>query len=104
MFCMAEPGFKRYSTWMGESIETRRRKLLFRAQRRGFREVDLIFGAFAEVHLPHLGAAELDRFEALLEVSDWQVYDWIIGQEPVPAAYDDEIFVRLCAYRENLNV
>ena len=31
----------------GGSSENRRKRLLFRAQRRGFKEVDLIFGAYA---------------------------------------------------------
>jgi antitoxin CptB len=84
-------------------IETRRRKLLFRAQRRGFREVDLIFGAFADTHLPRLDERELERFEALLAVPDWQIYGWIVGQEPVPAAYDDDVFARLRAYRNHLS-
>ena len=35
----------------GGSSENRRKRLLFRAQRRGFKEVDLIFGAYAEAHL-----------------------------------------------------
>lgn len=86
----------------GIVLDTRRRKLLFRAQRRGFREVDLIFGAFADAHLATLGEQELDRFEALLAAPDWQIYDWIVGQEPVPPPYDDDVFARLRAYRDNL--
>ena len=83
-------------------IQIRRKKALFRAQRRGFRELDLIFGAFADAHLMTLEAPELDRFEALLSVPDWQMFDWIMGHVAVPRAFDDEIFARLCAYRNNL--
>jgi antitoxin CptB len=84
-------------------IEIRRKKALFRAQRRGFRELDLIFAAFADAHLATLDAAELDRFEALLSVPDWQLYDWVMGHQPVPRRYDDDqIFLRLCDYRKNL--
>jgi antitoxin CptB len=83
-------------------IELRRKKALFRAQRRGFRELDLIFGAFADAHLARLGEAELERFEALLALPDWQIYDWIMGASPVPAAYNHDVFARLCAYRPNL--
>jgi antitoxin CptB len=81
-------------------LETRRRKLKFRAQRRGFKEMDLIFGAFAERHLAGLDEAGLDRVEALLDVPDWQLYGWIVGHEPVPNAYDDNLFARLRAYRD----
>jgi antitoxin CptB len=84
-------------------IEIRRKKALFRAQRRGFKELDLIFAAFADAHLNALDEAELDRFEALLSVPDWQIFDWIMGHLPVPGSHDHEVFARLCAYRQNLN-
>ena len=90
-----------YSTSMND-IESRRRQALFRAQRRGFRELDLIFAAFAGTHLKTLDADQLDCFEALLSVSDWQIYGWIMGKENVPERYDNEIFALLCAYRANL--
>ena len=83
-------------------IEIRRKKALFRAQRRGFRELDLIFAAFAEAYLMTLDEPELDRFEALLSVPDWQMFDWVMGNHAVPRAYDHEVFARLCAYRPNL--
>jgi antitoxin CptB len=83
-------------------IETRRRMLRFRAQRRGFREVDLIFGAFADKHLAGLSEAELDQFEALLAVPDWQLYGWVVGHESVPVSHDNGVFARLRAYRDNL--
>ena len=83
-------------------IEIRRKKALFRARRRGFKELDLIFAAFADAHLMALQEPELDRFEALLSVPDWQMFDWVMGNDAVPHAYDHEVFARLCAYRKNL--
>jgi antitoxin CptB len=89
---------------MGDTtdIEVRRRKARFRAQRRGFREVDLVFSAFAEAHLETLNVNELAQFEALLQVTDWQFYAWFMGHEPAPSEHDHAVFARLCAYRENL--
>ena len=46
----------------GGSSENRRKRLLFRAQRRGFKEVDLIFGAYADTHLAGLDEAGVDQF------------------------------------------
>jgi len=85
-------------------LEIRRKKALFRAQRRGFKELDLIFGAFADAHLRDLDSADLDRFDALLSAPDWQMFGWIMGHEPAPPAYDHELFARLCAYRKNLEI
>ena len=82
-----------------DEIEIRRIKALFRAQRRGFKELDLVFAAFAEAHLATLNDPDLSHFEGLLSVPDWQIFGWIMGQESVPAAHDHSVFSRLCAYR-----
>ncbi|HYJ35046.1 MAG TPA: succinate dehydrogenase assembly factor 2 [Rhizomicrobium sp.] len=82
----------------GGSSENRRKRLLFRAQRRGFKEVDLIFGAYAEHYLAGLDAAGLDQFEALLTAPDQDVYAWLRGAEVVPAEYDNPVFAGLKSY------
>ena len=81
----------------GGSSENRRKRLLFRAERRGFKEVDLIFGAYAEAALAGLDEAGLDQFEALLKAPDQDVYAWIRGAEPVPNEYDNPVFAGLKA-------
>ena len=81
----------------GGSSEARRKRLLFRAQRRGFKEVDLIFGAFAAEELAGLSEPELDQFEALLIAPDQEVYSWLRGHAPVPAQFDTPVFARLKA-------
>ena len=85
-----------------DDIAIRRKRLYFRAQRRGFREVDMLFTAFADKHLGSLSAAQLDSFENLLSISDWQVYGWVVGHEAVPPEYDDEVFALLRDYLANL--
>lgn len=81
----------------GGSSENRRKRLLFRAQRRGFKEVDLIFGHYAEAHLAILDETGLDQFEALLIAPDQDVYAWLRGAEPVPADHDNPVFAGLQA-------
>ena len=75
--------------------ERRRARLRFRAERRGFKEVDLIFGAFAAEFLPALSEAELDEFEALLQVPDQDVFAWLKDEALVPEAHDTPLFVKL---------
>ena len=84
----------------GGSFGARRKKLLFRAQRRGFKEVDLIFGAYADRHLAGLDEAGLDQFEALLTAPDQEVYAWLRGAAPVPAPFDNPVFAGLKAVCE----
>lgn len=73
---------------------------MFRAQRRGFKEVDLIFGAYAQTHLACLDEGTLDQFEALLTAPDQDVYAWLRGAAPVPVEYDNVVFAGLKAVCE----
>ena len=87
----------------GGSSEARRKRLLFRAQRRGFKEVDLIFGTFAAAEILQLTEIELDQFEALLIVPDQAVYAWLRGGESVPDAFNTPLFQRLKALCQRRN-
>ena len=79
--------------------ETRLNRIRFRAWRRGFREADLILGPFVDAHGAMMTEAELDRLEALMEQSDHDIFGWIMGALPVPEAFDDDILIRLRAFR-----
>jgi antitoxin CptB len=76
-------------------IEDRCKRLLFRAQRRGFKEVDLIFGTFAAAEVPAMSEGEMDCFEALLDAPDQDVYAWLTGFKPLPPEHDTPLFARL---------
>lgn len=80
----------------------RLKKLRFRAWRRGFREIDLILGGYADRHGAGFGEAEFTAFEALLDANDQDVYAWIVGQTPVPATHDTPLMTGLKAFRPNL--
>ena len=77
----------------------RRKRLLFRSWHRGTREADLILGSFAEANLGRFDAAALDAYEALLEVPDADIFDWIIGRAAPPPAHDTEVTRLLLAFR-----
>ena len=80
-----------------EKIAIRRKRLRFRAARRGFKEVDLIFGAFAAEYLDSLDNRDLADFERLLDAPDQAVFDWLQGSALVPPAFDTPVFARLKA-------
>lgn len=77
----------------------RRKRILFRAWHRGMREGDLLMGGFAERHLAGLSEAQVARFEALLDANDLDVYDWVTGRVPVPAAHDHDVMRMLQNFR-----
>jgi antitoxin CptB len=79
-------------------LNERRKRLRFRAWRRGFREIDLILGGFADLRVDSLSEADLEAFERLLEASDQDVYDWIVGRAPAPAAHETPLLAALRAH------
>lgn len=81
------------------SSDIRRKRLLFRSWHRGTREADLILGSFAEAYLAGFDAARLDEYEALLECSDADLFDWIAGRGAPPPDYDTEVARLLLAFR-----
>lgn len=84
---------------MTQTLEDpRRRKLLYRAQHRGFKEADLVIGSFAAAKLATLSEAQVDTFETLLEVPDQELFAWIIGRAPTPAEHDSDVMEMLRAF------
>jgi antitoxin CptB len=66
-------------------IDARRRRAKFRAWHRGMKEMDLLLGPYADAHAGAMTAADLDAFEALLEILDRDLFKWFTGEGPVPA-------------------
>lgn len=87
------------TTRSSAGLDSRRRKLLFRSWHRGTREMDLVFGRFADDHIDVLDAHDLDCLEGLLEQADTRLHKWITGEEAVPAELDTPLFARIRSFR-----
>jgi len=81
-------------------LDERRRRLLFRAWRRGVREIDLIVGRFADARMDSFSDAELNEFERLIEIPNAELYAWIVGNDPVPAEQDTAVLRQLIAFHD----
>jgi antitoxin CptB len=78
-------------------LDARRRRILFRAWRRGMREMDLAMGHFADQEIAGMNEVDLAEFESLLDAPDPEVLAWITGETPVPPERDTPLFARLRA-------
>jgi len=74
-----------------EDKATRRKRLLFRCNHRGIRELDLILGHFSRTILPQLDGKQLDSFESILHAGDNDLYKWISGRDQPPPELDSQI-------------
>lgn len=83
-----------------EGLDERRRKLLFRAWRRGQREIDLIVGRFADSSIGGLDDAALADFERLIEAPNADLYAWVVEEKAIPEAFDTDVLRRLRAFHK----
>jgi antitoxin CptB len=81
-----------------DELESRRRKLRYRAWHRGTLEMDLVLGRFADAELAGMSVSEIAQLEALLDVPDPDLFGWVIGQAAVPANQDTPMFRRLVEF------
>lgn len=71
-------------------------RLLYRAKQRGFLELDIIIGEWAERNLPTRGDDFLASFSDVLDEENPELFKWLTGQEyPPPRVAHNEAFVSL---------
>ncbi len=78
-----------------DAAAVRRRRLLFRATHRGTYENDLMIGGFVRAHLGSLTDADMDALEAVMEIPDTILADWLTGREPIPDHEQTPMLLRM---------
>ena len=84
-------------TDLQSDLSHRQKRVLWRARHRGMKEMDLMLGHYAEQHIAAMGAAQLDEFEAILEVSDAFLLDWLTDKTETPPAFQTAMFAEIKA-------
>lgn len=84
------PGAPHYAT-----PDLRRRRLLFRSTHRGTYENDLMIGGFVRANLTSLTEADLDALEAVMEMPDTDLADWLTGRVPIPPEEETPMLRRM---------
>lgn len=79
------------------TLDTRRRRLIFRAQHRGTFENDLLIGEFVKAEIPNMTEQDLTALESLLDLPDPDLADWLTGRAPIPPHADTPMLRRIRA-------
>jgi antitoxin CptB len=84
-------------------LDPRRRRLLFRATHRGTQETDRLIGGFVAPRLAQFTDAELDAIEAVMDLPDVDLADWLMGRLPIPPEADSPMLraIRAAAMEPN---
>ncbi len=70
------------------SLDSRRRRILYRATHRGTAECDHLIGGFVTARVAGMNESDLAQLEALLALSDPDLVAWVSGQRPIPPEHD----------------
>lgn len=78
--------------------EVRIKKLQYRANHRGIKEMDIVIGGFANECLYEMSDADIDVFEVFISEQDRDLIVWVTGEEEFP--HDDlrPMFERVLAH------
>ncbi len=68
---------------------------MFRAWHRGTKEADLLIGGFVQRHIAAFTEADLDELEAVLELPDVDLADWLSGRRAIPAEVATPMLTRM---------
>jgi len=70
--------------------QAQRRRVQYRANHRGTKEMDILLGSFADSALAEMSAGEMVLFEQMLGLPDPEIDNWIRRGE-APVLYSDLI-------------
>ena len=91
----APPRLKQMTEPDPDEFDARRRRLLYRATHRGTHENDLLIGGFVAPRLAGFTVAELDALEAVMELLDADLADYLTGRRPIPPEDDSPMLRRI---------
>ena len=74
-----------------ETIEIKKKRLLFRSTHRGTREMDILLGDFFKSNMSDLNKEQLNEFEGLIEIPDDDLYNWAMGRMEIPKELDTQL-------------
>jgi antitoxin CptB len=76
-------------------LDSRKRRLSFRAWHRGTKEADIMIGGFVTARLDSFSLDEMAWLERFLEETDVDIMSWITGTQPVPEAWQGELMTAM---------
>lgn len=83
----------------GTALDARRKRILFRAQHRGIKEMDILIGGYVSAHIAAMPEADLNEIEALMEIPDQDLLSWMTGSREVPGRVNTPLYRAIVAFR-----
>ena len=76
-----------------------KKKILYRSEHRGIKEMDLLLGNFVKKYVNSLGESELCELESLLNIDDEVLYKWYLNNERTTLIPENSITKKLKEFK-----
>ena len=76
-------------------LQTYVKKLIYKSNHRGSKEMDILLGKFASKYIDLLNEEELKLFEMILELDDRDIYQYALGKIEIPEKLQNRVMTLL---------
>ncbi|MGI9400698.1 MAG: succinate dehydrogenase assembly factor 2 [Rhizobiaceae bacterium] len=73
-------------------LDPRRKQIIYRANHRGIKEMDILLGRYASDFVESLTEEELVLLELIMDESDRDLLTWFTGEVTVPDRHQNAVF------------
>ncbi|XP_017573639.1 succinate dehydrogenase assembly factor 2, mitochondrial [Pygocentrus nattereri] len=86
-----------------ESLDIKRKRLLYESRKRGMLENCILLSIFAKQYLESMNEAQLRQYDRLINEpsNDWDIYYWATEVKPTPDVYQGEVMDLLKEFTKN---
>ena len=81
------------------NIDILKKKILYRSEHRGTKEMDLLLGNFVKKYVNFLNEDELCELETLLNIDDEVLYKWYLNNEKTTSIPENSITKKLKEFK-----
>ena len=81
------------------NIDNLKKKIIYRSEHRGTKEMDLLLSNFVKKYVNSLNENELYELESLLNIDDGVLYKWYLNKEKTASIPDNSITKKLREFK-----
>ncbi len=81
------------------NIDILKKKIIFRSEHRGIKEMDLLLGAFVKKYINVFDIIELKQIDYLLNISDEKLYKWYLNKVSITSIPVNKVSILLRKFK-----
>jgi antitoxin CptB len=87
---------------MTAQLDARRKQILYRANHRGIKEMDILLGGYAAAWIGTLDDGEIEALETLMAETDRDLLSWFTGEVPPPERVRGKLFDAILRHQASM--